>query len=89
MTAKDALHAALELVQQNRYSESALYLTDVVASLAFGGSHRKVDLSRIAILDEDGQAAAVDLITAKIRGSYPDEAWALTADKMLETTKGR
>lgn len=83
MTAKDALHAALELVQQNRYSESALYLTDV------GGSHRKVDLSRIAILDEDGQAAAVDLITAKIRGSHPDEAWALTADKMLETTKGR
>jgi len=89
MTAKDALHTALELVQESRYSEGSLYLADIVASLAFGGSHRKVDLSRLGILDEHAQAAVLELITSKFRGIYADEAWQHTADKILETVKGR
>jgi hypothetical protein len=89
MTAKDALHTALELVQESRYSESSQYLADIVASLAMGGSHRKVDLSRLGILDEHAQAAVLELITAKFRGIYADEVWQHTADKILETVKGR
>ncbi len=71
MAEKDILHAALEKIQQHRYSDSSLYLADIAASLAWGGNHRRVDLSRFPLLDEEGRRIAFDLITAKVKNSPP------------------
>ena len=89
MPEKDPLEAVLETVQQNRYSDSSLYLADVVASLALGGTHRKVDLSRFGLLDEPARLLVFNLLTAKVKEGYPQEAWEKTADRILETTRGR
>lgn len=88
MTEKDVLAAALEHVRQNRYANASLYLADIVASLAFGGNHRKVDLSRFDLLDERTRLMVFDLITAKVKGAYPLEEWERVATKILEATKG-
>lgn len=88
MTEKDVLQAALDQVRQERYADSSRYLADIVASLALGGSHRKVDLSRFSLLDEHSRMLAFDLITARVKNSYPADAWERMATKILETTKG-
>lgn len=89
MSEKAPLEAALKVVQQNRYADVSLYLADIVASLALGGAHRKVDLSRCELLDEPSRLLVFQLITARAKGSYPREVWEKTADKILETTHGR
>ena len=87
-TDKDPLHAALDKVRENRYSDSARFLTDIVLSLALGGRHRAVDLSEIALLDEHARLLVFDLLTAKAKGTYHDDVWHEMANKILNATKG-
>ena len=87
-TKKDPLQVALDKVRENRFSDSARYLTDIVLSLALGGRHRAVDLSEITLLDEHGRLLVFDLLTAKAKGTYHDDAWKEMADKILNATKG-
>jgi len=85
---KDPLHLALDKVRENRYSDSARYLTDIVTSLALGGRHRAVDLSEITLLDEHARLLVFDLLSAKAKGTYHEDVWKEIADKMLNATKG-
>lgn len=89
MSGKHPLEAILETVQKNRYSESALYLADIMASLAFGGTHRKVDLARFSLLEEPTRLLVFDLLSAKAKGKFPKENWEKTANKILDITRGR
>lgn len=88
MTEKDLLQVALEKVREHRYADSSRFLTEIVISLALGGRHRAVDLSEFTLLDEHARLLVFDLITAKVRGAYHDEAWQELATKMLDATKG-
>jgi len=88
MTKKNLLHTALDKVRENRYADSARFLTDIVVSLALGGRHRAVDLSEITLLDEHARLLVFDLLTAKAKGTYHDDVWQEMANKMLSATKG-
>ena len=88
MPDKDLLQEVLNKAREHRYSDSSRYLTDIVSSLALGGRHRTVDLSEFSLLDEQTRLLVFDLITAKVRGIYHDEAWQDVATKMLESVKG-
>ena len=88
MTERDLLQIALDKVREHRYADSSRFLTDIVVSLALGGRHRAVDLSEFSLLDEHTRLLVFDLITAKVRGIYHDEAWQGTATKMLDVSKG-
>lgn len=88
MPEKDILNEVLNKAREHRYSDSSRYLTEIVSSLALGGKHRAVDLSEFPLLDEHTRLLVFDLITAKVRGTYHDEAWQEIATKMLDSIKG-
>lgn len=80
------LRVALEWVLRDRHSASAAYLTDMVASLAFGGTHRGMAAFTSPSVEAPARDLAFSLIAAKRRNAYTEEEWEDAAHYMLEIT---